>query len=325
MRRILVTGGSGFLGAALVERLVQKGHFVRVFDNGFRTSTQKDFSLNDNLEKVQGDIRDADAVLQAMQTVDLVIHLAAINGTAFFYQKPKLVLEVGVRGILNVLDGCLKAGIDDLIVASSSEVYQTALSCPTDETEPLKVPDPLNPRYSYGGSKIITELLTLNYARHEFKRALLFRPHNIYGPSMGKEHVLPQFIAKAMTAIEKHPKGLVPFKIQGDGTQTRAFIHIDDMIDGIEILIDKGEHLQIYHIGNPEEISMAKLAEKVMRHFGREIELQYTPLLPGSTQRRCPNIDKMKRLNFSPKISIDQGLASVIEWYKKENICQKQK
>lgn len=318
-RRILVTGGSGFLGAALVKRLASKGHFVRVFDNGFRTSTQQAFSSQENIQLVNGDIRNAEAVFQAIQGVDLVIHLAAINGTKFFYQEPDLVLDVGVKGILHVLDGCQMAGVDDLIVASSSEVYQTPESVPTDETEPLKIPDPLNPRYSYGGSKMITELLTLNMGRTRFRRALVFRPHNIYGPAMGREHVIPELIYKAIQAIQKSPKGPVPFTIQGDGSQTRAFIHIDDMIDGIEILIDRGEHLQIYHIGNPEEISIAHLAEKVMHFFDRESQLQCEASTLGSTDRRCPNIDKIKRLGFSPKISIDQGLAPVIEWYKNED------
>lgn len=314
-RRILVTGGSGFLGSALVKRLASKGHFVRVFDNGSRSSTQQVFSSQENIEQVVGDIRNADAVFQAIQGVDLVIHLAAINGTKNFYEKPDLVLDVGVRGILHVLDGCSSAGVHDLIVASSSEVYQTPVTLPTNETEALKISDPLNPRYSYGGSKIITELLTLHMGRSRLRRALLFRPHNVYGPAMGNEHVVPELIYKAIQAIQKSPKDPVPFPIQGDGSQTRAFIHIDDMIDGIELLIERGEHLQIYHIGNPEEISIALLAEKIMRHFGRKASFQYEPSPMGQTQRRCPNIDKMKRLGFSPKISIDQGLSSVIEWY----------
>jgi dTDP-glucose 4,6-dehydratase/UDP-glucose 4-epimerase len=314
-RRFLVTGGGGFLGAALVKRLVSQGQFVRVLDNGFRSSTQRLAEIINQVEMIQGDIRDAETVFNAIKGVDSVIHLAAVNGTEFFYTKPSLVLDVGVRGILNVLDGCLKNGVGDLIVASSSEVYQTPLKIPTDETEALCVPDVLNPRYSYGGSKIITELLTLNFTRSNFQRAIIFRPHNVYGPGMGYEHVLPQFILRALSSIDQHPSGPVPFPIQGDGRQTRAFIHIDDMIDGIILLIEKGEHFNIYHVGNPDEVPIADIATKVVRYFGREVLLQPGALQPGSTERRCPKITKLKALGFNPKISLDDGLPPMIEWY----------
>jgi dTDP-glucose 4,6-dehydratase/UDP-glucose 4-epimerase len=145
---------------------------------------------------------------------------------------------------------------------------------------------------------------------------VVFRPHNVYGPAMGWEHVLPQFILKALDKISQHPQGPVLFPIQGDGTQTRAFIHIDDMVDGIVLLLERGVHMNIYHVGNPIETTMAQLARKVIAYFGREIHLQKEPLPMGSTQRRCPNIDKIKSLGFSPKISLDAGLPSMIEWYR---------
>ncbi len=315
MKRILVTGGTGFLGAALVRRLVSLNYFVRVFDNGSRSSGMPIADLSDSIELICGDIRDSQAVLDAVRGMDAVIHLAAVNGTEFFYSKPALVLDVGVRGILNVIEACQKTGVVDLIAASSSEVYQTPAIIPTDESAALIIPDPLNPRYSYGGSKIITELLVLNYGKTHFKRAVLFRPHNVYGPAMGREHVLPQFILRAVEKISQSPTGPVPFPIQGDGKQTRALIHIDDMIDGLMLLLERGEHLNIYHIGNPEEVTMADLAKKVVGYFGREIELQPTSLQWGSTERRCPHIGKMKGLGFKPKISLDAGLPSVIEWY----------
>ena len=314
-RRILVTGGTGFLGAALVCRLVSEGHDVRVLDNGFRSSTARLADVINRFEMIQGDIRNVEAVTNAIKGMDTVIHLAAVNGTEFFYTKPALVLDVGVRGILNVIEGCQKNGVGDLIVASSSEAYQTPSKIPTDETEQLVVPDVLNPRYSYGGSKIITELLVVNQCRTDFERAILFRPHNVYGPAMGWEHVLPQFILRAKECIETHPSGPVPFTIQGDGKQTRAFVHIDDMIEGIIVLLEKGKHLNIYHIGNPEEVSIAEVARKIFKYLGRECQLKPSTLMLGSTERRCPNIDKMKALGHVPKISLEKGLPSIIDWY----------
>ena len=312
-----MTGGTGFLGAALVRRLISEGYFVRVLDNGFRSSASRLKDIINDLEIIEADIRESQEVESAVLGMDTVIHLAAVNGTEFFYTKPELVLDVGVRGMLNILDACRKGGVGDLIVASSSEVYQTASRVPTDETESLIVPDPLNPRYSYGGSKIISELLALNYGRSLFKRVVVFRPHNVYGPSMGWEHVLPQFIVKAIDGISQSPDGAIPFSIQGDGSQTRAFIHIDDMVDGILLLLDRGEHLNIYHVGNPVEIAMGQLAKKVVSYFNREIDLKSEPLPKGSTPRRCPDISKIEKLGFSPKVSLDAGLPSMIEWYRK--------
>lgn len=313
MKRILVTGGTGFLGAALVRRLVSIGHEVRVLDNGFRSTPSRISDLQ--CEILQGDIRDPQTVFNAIEGMDTVIHLAAINGTEFFYTKPDLVLDVGVRGILNVIEGCKIKQVRDLIVASSSEVYQTPAQIPTDETASLSVPDVLNPRYSYGGAKIITELLVVNQCRNDFERAILFRPHNVYGPEMGWEHVVPQFTIRALDAIDKNPFGKVPFEIQGDGRETRAFVHINDMIDGILVLLDRGKHLNVYHVGNPEEVSIADLARKIFRFLGRDCELVSGKLQPGSCKRRCPNIDKIKALGFSPKINLDEGLPSIIEWY----------
>ncbi len=125
--------------------------------------------------------------------MDEVHHLAFVNGTEFFYSAPELVLDVGVKGMINVIDACRAEGVGKLILASSSEVYQTPPHVPTDETAPLVVPDPTNPRYSYGGGKIISELMAINYGRKFFERVLIFRPHNVYGPDMGWEHVVPQF------------------------------------------------------------------------------------------------------------------------------------
>lgn len=313
--RFLVTGGTGFLGAALVGRLVSEGHFVRVLDNGFRSSPNRIGDVLGAIELVNGDIRDRDLVIQSCEGIDCIVHLAAINGTHYFYEQPELVLDVGVRGMLNVIDGCIKHNVEHLTVASSSEVYQTPLQIPTDETTALVIPDPLNPRYSYGGSKLISELLALNYGRNHFKKVTIFRPHNVYGPNMGYGHVLPQFIMRAIENIEKHPTGPVPFMIQGNGLQTRSFVYIDDMVDGMMTIIKRGEHMNIYHIGNPEEFTTAEIAKKVVSSFNREILLQPSALLQGSTERRCPNIKKMQALGYSPKVCFDEGLARVIEWY----------
>jgi nucleoside-diphosphate-sugar epimerase len=316
-RNFLITGGTGFLGAALARRLVGDGHYVRIFDDNSRGAPRRLADIVKGLELVQGDVRDCEGVSKAVSGSDIVVHLAAINGTRFFYSKPDLVLNVGVRGILSVIDACRANKVRDLLVASSSEVYQTPPRIPTDETAPLTVPDVLNPRYSYAGSKIISELLALNFGRTSFGRVTIFRPHNVYGPDMAWEHVVPQFCLRAMDLIALHPRGPLPFPIQGGGTQTRAFIYIDDMIDGLLTLIEKGGHLEVYHVGNPEEVTIADVARLVVREFGRDIEIQPSSLPPGSIPRRCPDIDKLKKLGFAPRVRFAVGVQETVAWYRK--------
>jgi dTDP-glucose 4,6-dehydratase/UDP-glucose 4-epimerase len=287
-----------------------------VLDDGSRGTPRRLADIAGCLDYVQGDIRDAGTVTAATRGVDAVLHLAAVNGTEFFYSKPELVLNVGVRGMLNVIDACRQNGVGDLVVASSSEVYQTPPAVPTDETAPLIVPDPLNPRYSYGGSKIISELLAINAGRTGFERVAIFRPHNVYGPDMAWEHVVPQFCLRAMDLVERHRDGSLPFPIQGDGTQTRAFTHIDDMIDGLMLVVERGEHLNIYHVGNPEELTIGDVARQVVASFGREARIVPSELPQGSTNRRCPDIGKLKALGFEPKIPFAQGVKPVVDWYR---------
>ena len=314
-RRLLVTGGTGFLGSALVRRLVGKGATVCVLDDDSRGVVRRLHDVADEVELIAGDVRDAETVRRAAAGKDAIVHLAAVNGTEFFYMRPELVLDVGVRGILNVLEACRAHGIGDLVVASSSEVYQSPPAVPTDETAPLTIPDVSNPRYSYAGSKILSELMALNYGRTGFERVAIVRPHNVYGPDMGWEHVLPQFALRAIEAIGRTPEGRVPFQIQGDGRQTRAFIHIDDFTEGLVTVLAKGGHREIYHVGSMEEITIADVACKVVAHFGREARLIPSPTPAGGTRRRCPDIAKMRALGFEPRITLDEGLPSLIEWY----------
>jgi nucleoside-diphosphate-sugar epimerase len=315
MTRILVTGGSGFIGSALVKALLRDGHAVRVLDDNSRGAPRRLKEVEADIEFIAGDIRDASVVTHAVRGVDEVHHLAYVNGTEFFYSAPELVLDVGVKGMSNVIDACRSENVRSLVLASSSEVYQTPPHVPTDESAPLVVPDPTNPRYSYGGGKIISELMALNYGRKFFDRVLIFRPHNVYGPDMGWEHVVPQFAKRVKDVAAQHPSGKLPFEIQGDGLQTRSFCHVDDLVAGVRLMRDHGEHLGIYHIGSTEETAIAALAMQVAACAGREIELIAKPAPVGGTQRRCPDIGKLASLGYSPQVSLAQGLPPTLDWY----------
>jgi nucleoside-diphosphate-sugar epimerase len=314
-RRILVTGGSGFIGSGLVKALVGAGNQVRVLDNNSRGNPGRLKDVANDIELIAGDVRDADAVARAAEGMDEVHHLAFVNGTEFFYKAPELVLDVGVRGMINVIDACRRHGIGTLLLASSSEVYQTPPRIPTDESAPLTVPDPLNPRYSYGAGKLISEIMAINFGRKFFQRVLIFRPHNAYGPDMGFEHVIPQFALRLDALAKAQPAGRLRFEMQGTGEETRSFCFIDDLIAGVMVMREKGEHLGIYHVGTMEEVTIAELARRVARAAGREIEPIAGPPAAGGTPRRCPDISKLARLSYKPRVALDEGLKPTLDWY----------
>lgn len=317
-KRFLVTGGTGFIGSALVRGLLRQGAIVRSLDNDSRGSAHRLRDIageqGSRLDLVEGDIRDPAAVANAIRGVDSVLHLAYVNGTEFFYSRPEVVLEVAVKGMMNVLDGCVAHGVKDLVLASSSEVYQTPPRVPTDESVPLAIPDVLNPRYSYGGGKIISELLAINYGRKQLSRVVIFRPHNCYGPDMGEEHVIPQLIRR-LKENGRGQAGVIRLPIQGTGEETRAFVYVDDLVNGVLRLLTDGEHLNIYHVGTDEEISIKDLVHKLAAAMGRTASVEPGPLQPGGTLRRCPSIGKLLALGYKPQVSLEEGLRLTARWY----------
>ena len=193
-----------------------------------------------------------------------------------------------------------------MYLASSSEVYQTPNKIPTDEYESLKIPNIFNPRYSYGGGKILTELMGIHYGKKYFKKLIIFRPHNVYGSNMGYEHVIPEFINRFKTLKKRN------FKIQGTGNEIRSFIYIEDFLSAFSQILNKGKHLNIYNIGTSEKIKIKDLAYKLSKIFKKKITLRKTSLAKGGTKIRIPNINKIKSLGFRPKFNLDKGLKKLL-------------
>ena len=305
-KTFLVTGGTGFIGSNICQLLVNANHSVKIFDNNSRGSISKIKKIKRKIKFIKGDIRNKESLKRALKNTDAVIHLAYINGTKYFYSNPVLILDIAIKGILNIIEACIKNRVKELYLASSSEVYQTPLKIPTDEQEPLKIPDIFNPRYSYGGGKILTELMGVHYGKKYFKKLIIFRPHNVYGPDMGSDHVIPEFIKRFKTLKRKK------FKIQGTGNEIRSFIYIEDFIDAFELILKKGKHLNIYNIGTSEKIKIKELAFRLSRIFKKKIILKKTPLARGGTKVRIPDINKIKKLGFKSKFSLDKGLKKIL-------------
>tara|TARA_Y100001970_G_scaffold294156_1_gene447639 strand:+ start:5799 stop:6740 length:942 start_codon:yes stop_codon:yes gene_type:complete len=302
----LVTGGNGFIGRSIVNLLIQLNQNVIIFDNNFRSYNR--FKNDKIIKYIKGDIRNLKSVNNAAKNVDTIIHLAYINGTKYFYTNPKLILDVAVRGILNIIDASKKNNVKELFLASSSEVYSTPKIIPTPEDIELKIEDILNPRFSYGGGKILSELIALHYSENFFKRLIIFRPHNVYGPDMGNEHVIPELVNKIKNAKKT-------IKIQGSGLETRSFIYIEDFQNAFKILLKKGKDKNIYNIGTNDEITIQKLLNKILKICHKKLKIVKSNKLKGSVKRRQPNIKKLKTIGFCQKFSIDDGLNDTVKWY----------
>lgn len=311
--KALVTGGGGFLGVALCRTLAAQGLQVRAFDNGWRRRERA--GLAEEFEYVEGDVRDYEAVLRATRGCDAVWHLAYINGTRFFYEKPDLVLEVAIKGTLNTIEAALACGVERYVLASSSETYQQPTHLPTTESERLIVPDVRNPRFSYGGGKIAAELMAFDIAARRGLETVVFRPHNFYGPNMGFEHVIPELVRKLIEASNGLQDRNVQLQLQGDGSDRRAFCYVDDGARGAAIAGSKGCSGEIYHVGTEEEISIAELAHRLGQVLGLDVELVPGESAAGGTSRRCPSIAKLAKLGYRPEVSLDEGLRRTVSWY----------
>ncbi|CAO4145823.1 dTDP-4-oxo-6-deoxy-D-allose reductase [Methylorubrum aminovorans] len=311
MSRLAVTGAGGFIGAHLTRALLAEGHEVVAIDNYIRGQASRLADAPGAIERATLDVRDKAAMVEALKGVACVFHLAAVNGTENFYTQPQLVLDVGVRGALAVTEACIEAGVPDLVVASSAEVYQTPRVVPTNEDIEMVIPDSLNPRYSYGGSKLISELIAFNYGRDKLRKVQVFRPHNVYGPDMGWKHVVPQLIEKIVAAGDGGS-----ITLQGDGSETRAFCYVSDVVDGIVRMWRSGESMNVYHIGSMEEVAIRDLARITAEALGVRVDLVAGPAAAGATPRRCPDIGKMRAIGYAPAISLVQGIERTVAWYR---------
>lgn len=314
MNKIAITGAFGFIGSYLTKRLVADGFKVVAIDNFLRGSKERLSGFKDKIDLVDLDIRNTSLLETTLTGCHTVFHLAAVNGTENFYKYPDLVLDVGIKGMFSIAEASVKAKVKNLIVASSAEVYQTPEMIPTREDVPLVIPNSINPRYSYGISKIATESIALNFNNDKFEKVQIFRPHNVYGPDMGWKHVIPQLLMQLLG--RQHSRDFTYLlKIQGDGSETRAFCYVDDIVEGILKMQKNGKNREIYHIGSDYEVSILELINEIKEIMNIEIKIDFSSPVIGGTSRRCPDISKIRKIGYSPCVSLREGLSRTIKWY----------
>ncbi len=318
-RSALITGGAGFIGFHLAKNLSDDGLDVTILDNFSRGREDEEFNeliSRKNVQFIESDITEKSS-FKNLPEFDYVYHLAAINGTGNFYNIPDQVLRVGVIGTLNVLDWFVNCEKGKILFSSSSETYAGALNLmssdfpiPTPEKVPLVIDEPSNVRWSYGASKIIGEVAFHSYsAANGMGNFSIVRYHNIYGPRMGFEHVIPQF-------IERIERGDNPFNIMG-GTETRSFCYVDDAVKATRLVMESEEsNGKVINIGRSDgEISILELANKIFAVSDVNPEIEIMPAPEGSVKRRCPNVEELSALGFIPNVSLEVGLGRIYEWY----------
>ena len=262
-KKILITGASGFIGSYLYDYLKKNKLNIIGIDNNARSKLKKKgikkcSIFNKNLFK------------KYIKWADIIIHLAAINGTRNFYEKPKEVFEIGIRGSLNLFDildeiGIKKSSQKEVFIASSGEVYGEPSYVPSDEKIPLKIDDIFNNRFSYGGGKICQDLVSRYMISQIVNRCIIFRPHNVYGPNMGYDHVIPELSLKALNSKNK-------INIEGSGKETRAFCYIDDFIKGLLLLLSKKtKKFDIFNIGNDKEVRVIDVTKIILTTLQKKL------------------------------------------------------
>ena len=322
MKKILITGGTGFIGYHLASRLASQGHEIVLADNFFRSENDSDLAkllALPNVSLYQADLTDPKSWTDIGTGYDQVYHLVGINGTDLFYQIPHEVLRIGITSTLNALEWFRgQNGKPDakIVYTSSNEAYAGALEAfgqlplPTPENVPLVISDPYNPRWSYAGQKLIGELLFIHYAKAYNFRMSIVRPHNFYGPREGYLHVIPEIIERIKNRVE-------PFPIYG-ADDTRSFCYIDDAIEAIDFVMNsKKTDGETYHIGTHQETVVRDLIEtifKIMDWTPKELDIKSSP--EGSVKRRLPDVSKIKRdLGWEAKVDLETGLRKMVDWY----------
>jgi UDP-glucuronate decarboxylase len=319
MKNILVLGGGGFIGRAIVQSLVDRGDCdvtaadLRPGSNWRNISADK--AKSKRFRTVTGDFSKMHAFDQLSRQFDEIYMLAAVVGVNRTLKHPQDVIRINTALTMNTIDWVSKFPVKRILYSSSSENYAGTYDLfgteiPTPETVPLCISDIRHPRWTYAISKIHGEAAFFHSAKANNYQCTIVRYQNIIGPEMGFGHAIPHIVERFVK--QEKP----PFKIYGHD-QTRAFCFIDDAVDGtIGAMENKNSAGEIYHIGNEDEITMEQLTKYIGHKMGYTGEYEYAETYPGSVGRRCPNIEKARSdFDYAPKTDWKTAVQSTIDWY----------
>jgi len=313
--RILITGGAGFIGSHLAERLVAEGHHVVALDD-LSTGQKKNLAAldgNNHFSFIEGSVLDSELVTKLVDEADMVFHMAAAVGVKLIMDEPSRSILTNITGTENVLKAAIP-GKTPTYIASTSEVYGKTTKFPFCEDDDMTIGATKNLRWSYASAKQLDEFLALAYAREEELPVVVLRFFNTTGPRQTGRYgmVLPNFVVNALTGKT--------LKVHGTGEQSRCFGHVFDVIESLVRLMDTPEAFgQVYNIGTDQEVSIMELAEKVVAatESSSDIELiPYSDVYPEGFEdmaRRLPSVEKLQSaIDFRPMRTLDEIISDIV-------------
>jgi nucleoside-diphosphate-sugar epimerase len=312
-RRILLTGGAGFIGSHLTERLAEHNEVV-ILDTLRRNAlAPAGLDKHPRVTVQVGDVLDAAAVKKAVAGCDAVVHMASIAGVDTVLKNPVLTMRVSMLGTMNVLEAAAEAGgIQRFIDFSTSEVFGRYAYNVT-EWDATTLGAVGEARWTYAVAKLATEHLAMNYWKQYGLPSCSIRPFNIYGPRQVGEGAVHHFIVRAL-------KG-EPLEVHNDGSQIRAWCYVDDIVEGILLALTREEAVgHAFNIGNPRStLTIHALAKEILRLASGSSQITYVPWKNADVELRIPNIDKARELlNYRPKVDLEEGLLRTVYWYRRQ-------
>ena len=297
--KVLVTGGSGFIGSHVVDKLRDKGVEIRVFDM-VMPNYRKD------IEFYQGSLLDLDSLRMALNGIDAVFHLAAVADVKYVFQEPHYSESINVRGTLNVLDALrLNGSIRRVIYGSTTWVYSEAEQQMVDEATSLHAPTHL-----YTATKLAGEYYCQAYSKLYGLEATILRYGIPYGPRAREGAVVPIFVKKALNGEA--------LTIAGDGSQFRKFIYVEDLAEGNVLALRSIAKNKIYNLDGREKVTIKQIAETIQRVVGN-VRIEYIPARPGDFSGKEVSSERAKsELGWEPRVDFEEGVRRYVDWYKKE-------
>lgn len=304
-KKVLVTGGTGFIGSHLVDRLVAEGYGVRVLDD---LSAGKLENITAHLKAgsvdfVKGDIRDSAVVAKILGSVDVVVHFAALTSVTFSVEHPDLTFNVNVAGTQNLINACVEHAVSKFVFASSCAVYGDPEFLPVNETCKS------NPISPYAESKLLGERYCLGVDKRQVLKPVVLRFFNVYGPRQGLNDysgVITRFIDRV--------RQNKPLTVYGDGSQTRDFVSVHDIVEAVlASMRSVNAHGQVFNIGSGKPTSINELAKTILELAGVDLEIRHEKIRAGDIKDSYADISKAKKvLGYMPRVSLRAGLEGLI-------------
>lgn len=298
-----ITGGAGFIGSRLAEKLAEKGHKVIVYDN-FSSGDIKNLSeIKNKIKIVKGDITDFKKLKQAMKGADYVYHHAALVSVAQSMEEPAQTHKINIEGVNNVLEAARLNGVKRVLLASSSAVYGNGKDIPYKETAQTDCRSP------YAASKLIGEELLKCYFKAYGLETVCVRYFNVFGPKQNPNSPYAAVIAKFMDLVKRGDA----FFIDWDGRQSRDFVFIDDVADATILVMEKGKAGEVYNVASGRTYTLLNLAKEIENISGKKMKRVFKPKRAGDIKKSAADITKIKKLGYKAKVPLREGLKKIFK------------